>query len=297
MATAKNTASTTRKAPAKRGPTKAAALKALGLTQEDLDNLKQLREIEAVGLAAYQEEQYPSHIPSDGDYITRSGNTIQPTAASGGDLTGTYPNPVMQTQLFYARNLRNVELGLRIDRQETGSKRFNFKARGMRGDILPLQKDDLNDTTILQNIGLTIEIITEAEAREAISKQNINVQRAVHPAMAMLRNELGEEYGPGAVQVTEEYNQQGQVVAQLSPQGGGAGLLPSQGRGVDWNAIHSTIPGASAVVAPGGNPQNPSGIGPPPAGLSQDAIARTKGLEGPAAGGITSVTVLPPTSV
>jgi hypothetical protein len=205
------------------------------------------------------------------------------------------PDPA-QPQVFYARNLGSVTR-FRLSRQQDKTKRATeLKPRGQRGDMLRLEPQDLNDPELITQVeyGL-IEIITEAQARDIIRKQAHNVQQAIHPAMAALRNELGEEYAQDAVRVDVEYNSQGITVAQLTPQGGGAGALPDLGRrGVDWNAIRQGQ--AAPVMQP---VQNPSpgrivsdGFAKPD--VAADMVARQKNLEGPAAGGVQRVVVEAP---
>jgi hypothetical protein len=137
------------------------------------------------------------------------------------------PAKPRSTQKF-VRNLTGTAIGIRIERQE-GKQRFNLKPRGHRGDLAPLQKDDINDAVLQQNVGLgVIEIITKAEADEVIHKQTTN-QQAAHPALSTLRNELGEEYGADAVVVSKEFNEQGQVVAHLS---NGEVVIAKDGSGI-----------------------------------------------------------------
>jgi hypothetical protein len=201
-----------------------------------------------------------------------------------------------QPVVFYARNLGSVTR-FRLSRQQDKSKRATeLKPRGQRGDMIRLEPQDLNDPELITQVeyGL-IEIITEAQARDIIRKQAHNIQQAIHPAMAALRNELGEEYAQDAVRVDVEYNAQGITVAQLTPQGGGAGALPDLGRrGVDWNAIRQ---GQNApVMQPIQNP-SPGRIisdGFVKPDVQADMVARQKNLEGPAAGGIQRVVVEAP---
>jgi hypothetical protein len=282
MATPKTPAAKTaakkpaRKPAAKRGPTKAAALKALGLTQADLDVLKQV--------AAAREAVTPDTTPD-----VKVQNPEPPVTAK---------NEAPAPTGFYARNLRNAEVHIRLTRQEKTKKRLELKPRGQRGDLAKLQPEDVEDDELLANVGILVEIITAGEAKDILAKQLNNVQAAVHPAMAMLRNELGQPYRPENIRVEAEFNSQGQTVAYLTPQGGEAGALPSKGRaGVDWAAIHGgqQPQQATAPSAIGGNPAIISdGFAHPDPAAQADAIARIKGLEGPAAGiGGLQVTVDP----
>jgi hypothetical protein len=192
-------------------------------------------------------------------------------------------------QKFYARNLRNADASIRLSRQEGKKKRLEFKPRGERGDIQPLEKDDLNDVALLDNVGLLVEILTAPEAKEIISKQVVNQQARVHPAMEMLRNALGDPYEQTEVPVVHDGSY---TVAHLQPVGGEAGNLPDQGRGVDWGAIRQ---GEAPVERPrsiGGNPAIISD-GFARRDASEDAKARRKDLEGPGATGINRVVVEP----
>lgn len=277
MAEQKKPATPARKKPVKRGPTKATALKTLGLDTEDLELLKQLKEARAQGerkdvtikaeiaeSAAVQQESKQGTL-----------KTLTDSASSGED------GP------WFIRNLRNVEVHFRLGRQEGQTKkRTNLEPRGSRGDILKIENDDLNDENLITQVSYgLIEIITAAEARKVIDGQSVNQQQAVHPAMALLRNELGQPYQQTEVPVVGDNSY---TVAHLNPQGGEAGALPGQGRGVDWNAIHSGNAGV------GGNPSIVSdGFAAPPE-VQADVIARRKDIEGPAAGlGGVKVTVEP----
>jgi hypothetical protein len=297
MATPKKPAGTTRKKTTKRGPTKAAALKALGLTQEDLDTLKTL-----VELREQNEKTLEFKTLDLDDEPTRDALASEINVRLTEDAEKAFsPQPEADIrkestppteQKFYARNLRNADASIRLTRQEGKKRRLEFKPRGERGDIQPLEKDDLNDVALLDNVGLLVEIITAAEAKDIISKQVVNRQQQVHPAMAMLRNALGEEYAQTEVPVVHDGSY---TIAHLNPVGGEAGNLPDQGRGVDWNAIHQ---GQAPV------PERPRSIGGNPAIISDgfarndskaatDALARKKSLEGPGATGITKVIVDP----
>lgn len=278
---AKKTAASTRKKTTKRGPTKAAALKALGLDKEDLELVRKIHEAREVveqqrqsGEPVDDGEQYSSEIPVK----------VEPP------ITDSTAVPI-----FYVRNQTNCDVGLRLERQSDRSKkRVDLKPRGQRGDLQKLQEGDLDDTTLLDNVYLNVvEIITAAEAKEVVSKQSTNQQQAVHPAMASLRNELGQAYEQDQIKVDAEFNSQGVTVAHLNPQGGGAGALPDLGkRGIDWTAARQGTQGQPNNVGPGGNPAIISdGFARNDTAAQADAIARRKDLEGPAAAGIRTVIV------
>lgn len=297
-----------RKPATKRGPTKAAALKALGLTAEDLEVIKSLRE----GVEAAKKFDGPdaetsaieAAIESHGEQKAEARNALGisagPTLAdqinaareeaieAEAKKAGTSPGPG-----FYVRNLHYVDVGFRLESQEgQGKKRTDLKPRGQRGDLKKISNKDLNDSSLLSQIDIgLVEIITEHEAREVISKQSTNATQIPHPAMASLRNELDQPYEQGAVKVEASFEDQGVVVAHLNPQGGGAGELPNRGKGgIDWEAAKS---GISQNAPAGGNPAIISdGFARNDAAAAKDAVARRKDLEGPAAGlGGVKVTV------
>lgn len=112
----------------------------------------------------------------------------------------------------YVRNLYGSPLGLRISKDE----RFELKPRGMRGDLIPVSKDQ--ESKLAMNIGVTVELISEAEARKVVEGQATN-QQTYHPAIEALRNELGEEYAQDEVELTDEIKDQGVTAAYLDKDG------------------------------------------------------------------------------
>jgi len=260
MAEQKKPASTPRKKTTKRGPTKATALKALGLTQADLDAIKELHAAQVDAAEVAEPE------------VSESDAKEYPAGP------------------FYIRNLRNIEVHFRLGRQsDRSTKRTSLQPRGQRGDVAKLEPEDLEDSELLTqvNYGL-VEIITAVEAKKVLSGQVTNQQQRPHPAMASLRNELDQPYEQGAVKLEESFEDQGVVVANLKPQGGGAGELASQGRGIDWEGSRSP----NQVATPTSNGLISDGFAA--SDVAADAIARRKDLEGPAAGlGNVNVVVAP----
>lgn len=245
-----------KKATAKRGPTKATALKKLGLTQEDLDLLKALKN---------------EDVPVQGNEIDES-----PT------------DPEAVSTEFYARNVRNVEVHFRLARQSDKTKRrTSLNPRGQRGDLVKLEEGDLEDQELINQIhfGL-IEIITAAEAKKIIEGQATNQQQTPHPAFASLRNELGESYSQDSLKVEPPESERGVVVAKLNPQGGGAGEIEISRHhgGINRNLNPNQVAAPSNGIIS-------DGFAAPD--VKADIIARRNDLEGPAAGlgGITSVVV------
>lgn len=271
MATAKKPASTSK--PAKRGPTKAASLKALGLTQEDLDDLVTLKNMRRAHAAAQ----------ADAEAAVQTGT---PPQAVEEELV---QNPAPEDQVFFARNLRGVDFRMRLNRQKEKVAPEPLKPRGQRGDLLRLEKEDLNDQHLLANLELgVIEIITAAEAASIVKQQSVNTQGQVHPAIALLRSATGEEIG---FQGAEQYVDESVVVAELNPVGGEYGELV-----VDRGGIRRTVGQAPEQGRQlGGNPHLISdGFA---AARAQDEIARQKGGEGPGAGGVSRVVVDTPKKV
>lgn len=305
MATPKK--ASTRKTTTKRGPTKAAALKALGLTAEDLAVIKSLREGVEEAKKFDGPEAETSAIEADIIEKALAEQDSKTDDELRKDAAGIRPSPSIAEQIetareearkaeakkqgisegpeFYVRNLHYIDVGFRLESQEgQGKKRTDLKPRGQRGDLKKISNKDLNDASLLQQIQIgLVEIITEKEARDIISKQSTNDAQRPHPALASLRNELGQEYSEDAIKVEVPFEDQGVVVAHLTPQGGGAGELPSQGkRGINWEQARQ---GIQQNAGTGGNPAIISdGFARNDSAAAQDAIARRKDLEGPAAG-------------
>lgn len=265
----------------KRGPTKAAALKALNLTEEDLELLQLINELpKDLVEEESAHERYPLHHDHE-HYAVQADRHQEPEAEQGKE----------SEQVFFARNLRNVDLGFRLTRQDDKKKRTNLKARGRRGDLVKLTSEDLTDQAMLDqvNAGL-IEVITKNEAQNIVSKQSTNHKEAVHPAMAMLRNELGQEYAPGALRVEAEYNNQGITVATVEGVNEGASRQQINSGGIQRSTGEAQVGGNPHIISDG-FAEAPSGQ---EADYSRDQIARQNNIEGPGAGlGDITVTVDP----
>lgn len=242
-----------KRAPARKPPTKAAALKALGLTNEDLAALKQLRSQQAAPA-----EPAPTVCtcgPNEGctncppgkwsnspePRLVEASATLQPGSGFGGDGMRNAPSdpqahledrPAPRTidraqavdfaqtdePVWYMRNLRYMEVGFRLSRQSDSSKkRTNLKPRGQRGDIVKLEPGDLKDAELQTQVAYqVIEIIPEGEALAAIAKQYTNHQHAVPAHIAALRNPLGKEYDTAPRTLSDEESM-GYKVADLDP--------------------------------------------------------------------------------
>jgi len=276
-------AASTRKKTTKRGPTKATALKALGLTKEDLELLAKVK-------AVREQKQSPPTQPvyEAGSHTNAAKAALE--AAEQESKAKAEEEP--KAGPFYARNLRNVEVGFRLARQDKGKKRFDLKPRGQRGDLVKLQPEDLEDDTLINQVNYgVIEIITAAEAKAALEKQSTNAQQAIHPAMAMLRNELGQPYEPENIRTEAEFNSQGITVAQLKPVGGEFGEIEfdraNRGSFNRNQPVNNTAPGGNPAIISDGFARNDSAA-------QADAVARRKDLQGPEAGlGGVSVVVEP----
>jgi hypothetical protein len=263
----------------KRGPTKASALKALDLTEEDLELLQLIKNL-------------PEDLVEEGDVqasdpLHRDHGVVQADHHQGPSAS-RHPESE-EEQVFFARNLRNVDLGFRLTRQDGKKKRTNLKARGRRGDLVKLTPEDLTDQAMLDqvNAGL-IEVITKNEAQNIVSKQSTNHKEAVHPAMEMLRNELGQEYAPGAFRVEAEYNNQGETVATVEGVNEGASRQQINSGGIQRSTGNV---GGNPNIVSDGFAEAPSGQ---EADYHRDQIARQNNTEGPAAGlGDITVTVDP----
>lgn len=275
MATPEKKPASTRK-PAKRGPTKAAALKALGLTQEDLKAIKDVKsvreEVQTLREQIVAERAYFDQVPD--------------TTGLEDDVSEDAPAPKPEEEpVWYARNLRGVEFRMRLGRQTDKQAPKPLKPRGQRGDMIRLEPGDLTDEYLLANIELNcVEVITQAEAQKVITGQSTNQQTAAHPAKAMLRNPLGQEYAEGAIQGVDQHVDQSVVVAELEPVGGEYGEIKfsRQQRGSFERTTQVDGQSAEQDRQLGGNPHIVSdGFA---AARAADAHARRKDLQGPEAG-------------
>lgn len=295
-------------------PTKAAALKALGLTQKDLDYIKESRK------PTNTEPEAPQVVES-GPVTLTPAEQVERTYSDDyqGQLENRPAPEVQETNLpeppreqeWYVRNLRGMEFRFRLERnREQTQKAIVLKPRGQRADMQRLQKGDLYDDSLRTNVGLgIIEIIPEGEAIQILEKQSTNAQQPVHGPLAMLRSETGKEYEPGSVTVASDLEANGVKVADLDPrlmQGkltdrevrrdGGFAQAPMGGN----PAIISDGFAAAreAALAQGQQPvpvQTDQNLGGTDAkAMEVDALARQKNLEGPGAGlGRTTVVVEP----
>lgn len=196
---------------------------------------------------------------------------------------------------YAARNLTGYEFGFRLERQaDKGKKRTDLKPRGQRGDFVILQDGDLDDPGLQDQVNVgAIEIITATEATKIAKKQTTNQQK-VHPALAMIRNEYGEEYGEDAFNVEQSFEDQGVVVAQLND-----GQIAVGRGGIDRSGGDPEAQGprgGQRLRRPGDRPSNSPGVVQSPQTIrtnpsdsnqvaaNVDAKARIKGLGGPKAG-------------
>jgi hypothetical protein len=286
----------------KRGPTKAAALKALGLTQKDLDALKALS---TAGLPT----------PPDKNVVEASAH-LTPGPGFGGRedplaVLETRPAPppqevaipqAPQEMTWYMRNLRNVEVGFRLSRQsESGQKRTQLKPRGQRGDIVRLETEDLKDGELQTQVAFgLVEVIPEGEALAAIKKQSTNQRTAIPVHIAALRNEKGEELSQVRTLTDEEA--MGYKVADLDPavmQGKLSDREIARNSGFAQQNIVGPVqtPSPGRIVSDGfmaAEQQALGGAGDNERAAQIDALARSKQYEGPGAGlGEVTVKVAP----
>jgi len=112
----------------------------------------------------------------------------------------------------WVRNLLSSPFNLRLERQDK-KRRIELQARGVRGDMFPLEPGDENDHHLIASIGY-VEIIGDGTARKIAEGQTTNIQKT-NTTLAMLRNPLGEPIQK--LEVTTEYNKQGVTVAYLDP--------------------------------------------------------------------------------
>jgi hypothetical protein len=272
------------------GPTKAAALKKLGLTQEDLDTLKALSELKKVHSEVSLTEDARKIITATADVSSDPQAALEDRPAPPQNAVNVPTST--EEPVWYIRNLRGVEVSFRLSRQQkSDQKRTNLKPRGARGDTVRLEQGDLKDHELQTQVqfGL-VEVIPEGEALEAIKKQYTNARNDVSPHIAMLRNELGQPYEQQPKFATDE-EAYGIKVADLDPavmQGKRSDKEIKRDGGFVQNAQH-TPPGGNAGIINDGF-MNPVQGDSAQLGNNDehsqkvDALARSNAFEGPGAG-------------
>lgn len=298
---------TPRKTPAK-GPTKAQALKALGLTNDELNAFKAA----ATELAAIKAQQAAQNVPAEEApepaYVQSEAVRDRNPQQYLEDRLPPQPIPVetpvpeQREPVWYIRNLRHVDVSFRLSRQEdTSKKRTSLKPRGQRGDIVKLEPGDLHDIELQTQVQYQlVEVIPEGEAREAISKQYTNAQTVLPSHIAALRNELGQPYNIAPRTLSDEESM-GYAVANLDPrlmQGRLSDKEIARGAGFSdgiMQPVQNPRPGSilsdgfMAPAQPGMGNQSDN-----ERAQAVDALARSKQFEGPGAGlGEVTVRVVP----
>jgi hypothetical protein len=284
---------TTRR-PASKGPTKAQALKALGLTKEDLDYIKDRNSPPNVGEAS------ATLHPGSGFGDNSPQQVIETHQRPESQAVAL---PATEEPIWYMRNLRQMDVGFRLSRQEaTGQKRTNLKPRGQRGDIVKLEPGDLKDAELQTQVSYgLVEVIPEGEALEAIRKQYTNYQNTVPAHIAMLRNPKGEEYTQvNPVTMASDDEAYGIKVADLDPglmQGKLSDKEIKRSGGFAQNAQQTPTGGNPSIISDGFMAQPQQGLGnngDNEKAAEVDALARSKAFEGPGAGvGEVTVKVMP----
>lgn len=171
---------------------------------------------------------------------------MPPRKKSAEPKTASKPARRRSTQK-YVRNLYATPLGLRL----ADGTRIELRPRGQRGDIAAITKAQEKDAKLLLNVAVTVEVISEAEARKIVEGQATN-QQAFHPALQTIRNELGEEYEQTDVRVEEDPQQQGETVAYLDDDGNVATQrVPGKGQQMVRNPASRSVGPRVATGLPG----------------------------------------------
>ena len=174
----------------------------------------------------------------------------------------------------FVRNIRNITVRGTLD----NGRRIELKPRGERGDLISLSKEDVNDSKVVENMGMIWEIVSEAEAQDILNKQATN-QQVGETAFDQLLNEYGKPYEQG-VKVEESFENQGEVVATVEDTGDGRF---TEG---NTNLIRSSG-GAPEVVSP------PGAQGNPVTEAQLDVLARDSQVDGDALRSVLNVSVEP----
>jgi hypothetical protein len=139
-------------------------------------------------------------------------------AAKKSAASKTAPKRAPRSTQKWIRSLASLPLTIRLmDKSE-----ISLAPRGARGDLYPVTKTQLEDSKLRSNIGMTVELISEAEAR-AIAKSQMTNQQAAAPdhILSFIRNPMNnnEAYEQETVVVDHSRTDPGDTVADLDANG------------------------------------------------------------------------------
>jgi len=77
----------------------------------------------------------------------------------------------------FIRNIRGVDIRVTFD----SKRRIQLNARGQRGDMAAISKEELDDAIFLDNLGVLYEVISGADAQEIRAKQLTNASSYASP--------------------------------------------------------------------------------------------------------------------
>ena len=113
----------------------------------------------------------------------------------------------------YIRNLHGGAGGARLGLAD-GSE-IQLAPRGQVGDLVIVSEDAQQDPLYQRNKDFLFEELSIEDGLEVIDKQNTNAQVHRSSPLEHITNEKGEAY-VNPVQITESYENQGQVVGQVA---------------------------------------------------------------------------------
>ena len=122
--------------------------------------------------------------------------------------------PVSSTKK-HIRNIRGVDVRLTFD----SGRRIQLAPRGMRGDLVAVSKDELEDPIFLNNLGLLYEVISGKDADDVRSKQGTNASTRTQRPEDILTNEKGEAISN--VSLDQSNESKGKTLATLQTTEGG----------------------------------------------------------------------------
>lgn len=142
----------------------------------------------------------------------------------------------------WIRNLYTLPLPIRM----TDKSEIKLQARGMRGDTTPLTKEQLADPKMQSNIGLSVELISDAEAKAILKSQTVN-QQAGAPDYLLKHignpSDANRAFDQETVVVDHAQTDPGTTVAVQTPDGT---LVRTQGVGP---RVATNIPGSDPEFA------------------------------------------------
>jgi len=180
----------------------------------------------------------PKKVTPKGTAAKPAGERVTSTRKPVVKKAATTRQPVSAKK--HIRNIRGVDVRLTFE----SGRRVQLAPRGMRGDMIAVSKEEVEDPIFLNNLGLLYEVISANEADTVRSKQNTNASTRTQRPEDLLTNEKGETISQ--VNMQQSFESQGKTIATLETTEGGVHEEKSIDvvRGGGTNPARASVPGS-----------------------------------------------------